>query len=132
MGATWRIDTDLNFVHVKFSGRFGTDVLVDTFAAIAADPAWSISLDRIYDLSGIDAFNPANFRPEEIMRAARRSIGEAVMDAGRVAIVATEDIAFAMHRQIAAMRGLSEGRFTVVRTVDAAAEFLGLDPAELR
>lgn len=131
MVATWRIDSRLNFVHVKFSGYLDTDTLIDGFAAFTADPAWKLELDRIYDLSAVDSFDAPKFRPEEIIRAARRVIGEDLVRSGRVVVIAGDDVAFAMHRLLAAMHGAPEGRFTVVRRSGEAAGFLGLEPAAL-
>ena len=126
------VDARLRLGTVRATGRVTGAEIAAANEALYSDPAWRPGFDELWDCSEISEFV---VDLGEIREVARMEVeGKERIGPGRVALVMTRDVVEMIGQLYRVLVVESERPVEIVRTVEAAAEWLGLDavPEALR
>ena len=94
MPTTAHVDPHTGIAHYSATGDMTRDEVISIITQVYGDPAFRSPWHSMWDLSGARPM----FTADELREVAAYVRAHRPVDAGRIAIVATEDLAFGMSR----------------------------------
>lgn len=124
MAFSFTIDSDRGVVRFTAGSVFSPRDVIASIEQVRNHPAFRPDFDHLIDLRGIKEYQP---HADDIRQRSEYDRSDVRLDASRIAIVASSDIAYGMSRMY---ESLMEGATTTVHTfrdMAAAEAWLGLD-----
>lgn len=126
MPVTARVDPDTGIVHYSATGDMTRDDVISIITQVYSDPAFRSPWHSIWDLSGARPL----FTADELREVAAYVRAHRPVDSGRIAVVATEDLAFGMGRMYEVFASDLKVETRVFRDPDMARQWLLEDETE--
>jgi len=126
MPITAHVDPDTGIAHYSATGDVTRDDVLSIIAQVYSDPAFRSPWLSMWDLTG----GRPLFTADELREVAAYVRAHRPVDAGRIAIVATEDLAFGMSRMYEVFASDLQVETKVFRDSEPARQWLLEDQAE--
>ena len=123
MAFDFRIDRQNRVVLFKAIGTFSSEDLRTCVAAVVADPDFEPDCDHLVDLRRITTFEPS---AQDLRARAKRDAANEKLNAGRIAIVSSNDIVYGMTRMYEILMDDASVSVRTFKTMEEAMTWLGL------
>ena len=123
MAFSFTVDGHRGVVRFLAEGVFSSQDLMDSIKRVTADPAFRPDFDHLVDLRAVSAFQPDS---DDIRKRTQHDRSSIRLDAGRIAIVASDDFVFGMSRMYETLMDGSNVTARTFRDMADAEAWLGL------
>jgi hypothetical protein len=127
MAITFRVVPDSRSIGVRLAGPLSITEIQEFLVALETDPGYSPELDALLDAREIDV----DFGTADLRGFASHHRARAEGRSSRWGIVVSEDLTYGMGRMFEAFMSGSPREFRVFRSMEEAADWVGVDPETL-
>ena len=126
MPLTAHVDPDTGIAHYSAAGHMDRDEVISVISKMYRDPSFQSPWHSMWDLTGAKP----SFTADDLRDVAAYVRANRPVDAGRIAIVATEDLVFGMGRMFEVFASDLQAETRVFRELEQARRWLLEDQTE--